>query len=212
MKKERQNLIALLIVKLVLLGAHLAQDHGVDDLEMRGVRGQRQVHAVVVELAVGGSAEVIFHIARALDLVGMGATSPELVEDGAEGLGHDVGQHVEAPAMGHADDDLFHAELTAAFDDLLERGHHRLPAIESEALGAGVFHVEEALEDLRLDQLLEDRLPPALGERHIAAFDAVLNPRSLLGVGDVHVLDPDRAAIGAPYNVEHLAQGAEFEP
>ena len=57
-----------------------------------------------------------------------------------------------------------HAELAAAFDDLLERGHHRLAAVETEALGAGIFDVEEALEDLGLDQLLQDRLPPALGE------------------------------------------------
>ena len=51
-----------------------------------------------------------------------------------------------------------HAELAAALDDLLERRHHRLSAVEPEALGAGIFHVEEALEDLGLDQLLQDRL------------------------------------------------------
>ena len=74
------------------------------------------------------------------------------------------------------------------------------------------FDVEEALEDLGLDQLLQDRLPSALGEGHLVAFDAVLDPRPLLGVRDVHVLDADRAAIGALQDVEHLAHGAEFEP
>ena len=37
---------------LILLGADLAEHHGIDDLEMRGVGGQRQMDAVAVELAV----------------------------------------------------------------------------------------------------------------------------------------------------------------
>ena len=56
--------------------------------------------------------------------------------------------------MRHADDDLLHAEVAAALDDLLERRDQRLAAVEAEALGAGVFDVEELLEALRLDQLL----------------------------------------------------------
>ena len=67
-----------------------------------------------------------------------------------------LGEHVEAAAMRHAEDDLLHAELAAALDDLLERRDHRLAAVEAEALGAGVFDVEELLEALGLDQLVED--------------------------------------------------------
>jgi len=37
---------------LVLLGAHLAERHRIDDLEMRRIGGERQVHLVAVELAV----------------------------------------------------------------------------------------------------------------------------------------------------------------
>ena len=55
--------------EMVLLGAYLAEHDRIDDLEMRRIGGERQVHLVVVELAVGGGAEVIFHVARALDLV-----------------------------------------------------------------------------------------------------------------------------------------------
>ena len=64
--------------------------------------------------------------------------------------------------MRHADDDLLDAELAAALDDLLQRRHHRLGAVEAEALGAGVLDVGELLEGLGLDQLVEDR-PLALG-------------------------------------------------
>ena len=104
------------------------------------------MHAVLVELAVRGGAEMIFHVARALDLVGMRRAAPELVEDRPIGLAHDIGKHVQAAAMRHADDDLADAKLAAALDDLLERRNHRFAAVEPEALGAGIFEVEEALE------------------------------------------------------------------
>ena len=55
---------------LILLGAHLAEHDRHDNLQMRRIGGERQMHPVAVELAVGGGAEMILHVARALDLVG----------------------------------------------------------------------------------------------------------------------------------------------
>jgi hypothetical protein len=141
----------------------------------------------------------------------MGRAALELVEDRPVGLGHDIGQHVQAPAMRHADDDLVEAELAATLDDLLERRHHRFAAVEPEALGAGIFHVEEALEALGLDELLQDRRLALGCELDLPAFDAILKPGALLGVGDMHVLNPDMATISALQDVEHLTQRAEFE-
>src|SRR5262245_45230561 len=141
----------------------------------------------------------------------MGRAAPELVEDRPIGLGHDIGENVETPAMRHADHDLADAELAAALDDLLERRHHRLAAIETEALGAGVFHVEEALERLGLDQLLQNGNLALVGEAGLAPLHAILNPCPLLGVGDVHVLGADMAAVGLLENVEDLPQRREFE-
>jgi hypothetical protein len=94
---------------LVLLGAHLAQHHGIDDLEMRGVRGEREVDGVAVEGAVGGRAEMVLHVARALHVVGGKRAALELVEQRPVGLRHHLRQHVEAAAMGHAEHDLLHA-------------------------------------------------------------------------------------------------------
>ena len=54
---------------LVLLGAHLAEHDGIDDFEMRRVGGQRQMDPVVVELAVGRRAEMVFDVAGAFDRV-----------------------------------------------------------------------------------------------------------------------------------------------
>ena len=84
---------------LVLLGAHLAEHHRIDDLEMRRVRGERQMHLVAVELAVRRSAEVILHVARAFDVVGRGRAALELVEQRAVRLAHHLRQHVEPAAM-----------------------------------------------------------------------------------------------------------------
>ena len=60
--------------------------------------------------------------------------------------------------------DFLHAEIAAALDDLLERRDQRFGAVEAEALGAGVFDVEEFLEAFRLDQLVEDGALAFAGE------------------------------------------------
>ncbi len=155
---ERHDLGVRVVGVLVLLGPRLAEHHRVDDLEMRGVGGERQMHLVAVELAVRRGAEVILDVARALDVVGRGRAALELVEDDVVRLAHHLGQHVQPAAMRHAEHDLLHAELAAALDDLLERRDQRLGAVEAEALGAGVLDVEELLEALGLDELVEDRL------------------------------------------------------
>ncbi len=55
--------------QLILLGAHLAEHDRIDDFEMRRIGGQRQMHLVAVEFAVRRGAEMVFDVARALDLV-----------------------------------------------------------------------------------------------------------------------------------------------
>ena len=88
---------------LILLGAHLAEHHRIDDLEMRRIGGERQMHLVAVELAVRRGAEVILHVAGAFDLVRRRRAALELVEDRAVRLAHHLREHVEAAAMRHAD-------------------------------------------------------------------------------------------------------------
>ena len=89
---ERHDVAARLVGVLVLLGARLAEHHRIDDLEVRGVGGQRQVHLVAVELAVGRGAEVVLDVAGALDVVGRRRAALELVEDGAVRLAHAPGR------------------------------------------------------------------------------------------------------------------------
>ena len=55
---------------------------------------------------------------------------------------------------------------------------------------------------------------PSHGEADflVAAFDALLDPAFLRGIGDVHELDAQRLAIGAAQDGDDLAHGREFEP
>ena len=114
--------------------------------------------------------------------------------------------------MGHADDNLAETELPAALDDLLECRHRRLAAVQAKALGAGIFHVEEALEGLGLDQFLQDRLLAFRGEADLPPLDAVLDPGALLRVGNMHVLEADMTGISVLEDAEHLPERAELQP
>src|SRR5215468_9008841 len=109
--------------------------------------------------------------------------------------------------MGHADDHLVHAELAAALQDLLQRRYQRFAAVQAEALGARVFTVEEALEQLGGRQPLQNRALAHVGEAGlvVADLDALLDPGLLARILDVHELDADIAAVG-------LAQGRHDLP
>ena len=128
-------------------------------------------------------------------------------------LRHDLGQHIKPAAVGHADDDLLHAERAAALDDLFQRRNHRFGAIETEALGTGEFQVAEFFETLGLHKLVEDGALALPGESNllVGAFDAFLDPALLRAIGDVQEFDAERLAVGAPQDADDLTDGAEFE-
>src|SRR5579871_879688 len=136
------------------------------------------------------------------------------MENGAVRLRQDVGEDIEPTAMCHAEADVLHAEGAAALDDLFERGNHRFAAIQPEPLGAGEFQVAELLESFGFDQFVEDRAFALAGEGDllVRTFDSLLDPALLLGIRDVHELDAEGLAVGAPKNGHDLPQCPEFEP
>ncbi len=208
--QDRENLAVLVVAAHRLDRADLAEDDRVDRLEVRRVRRQRQMDGVAVELAVGRGAEVVLDVARSADVVGVGRAAAEFVEDHPERLLHDVAEHVQPPAVGHAENDFLDAVLAADLDDRLHRRDHRLAAVETEALGPDILLAEEALELLGLDQLVEDRLLAELGELDflVAALDPLLDEAALLDVVDVHVFDADVAAIVRAQDRHQLADRA----
>ena len=117
-----------------------------------------------VELAVGAGAEVIFDVARPADVGRVGRAARELVEDRPIGLAHDVGEDVEAAAVGHADVDFLDPGEPAIFDHRLERRDRAFAAVEPEPFRPDIFAREEFFPLLGLDDLGEDRLLALGGE------------------------------------------------
>ncbi len=190
-----------------LLGAHHALDDRVHELEVARVR--RDGDAIVSPVSAhvnAGRAQVVLHVARAL--VRARVVALELGEDLRDRLADRVREHVEPPAVRHPDHDLAQPEQRRVVQDPVEQRDQRLAALEREALVADVLRVQEALEALGLDHLLEHALLARGIERRVVArrLHPVLQPLLALGVGDVHVLDADRAAVRLAQHVEDLAQ------
>ena len=191
----------------VLAGPGHADDHRVDRLEVGrvGGHGDRDGAARAAREAAGG-ALVVLDVAGALDRLGV-EVPLELLEDLAVGLADDVGQDVEAAAVRHAHDRLVEPLGHRLVEEGVEDHDGRLGALEAEPLLAHVAGVEEALEDLGGVQPVQD---VALLVRHGHRgdpLDVLLDPPFLAGVLDVHVLDPERAAVGVAEHREDLVEG-----
>ena len=118
--EKRKDLHAFAIVGQLLLGAGHSFDDRIDRFEMARIRGQRQLH----RHAAGGlmrsfRAEVILDVAGALGRVGVNV-SFEFVEDLLVGLAEGIGQNVESPAMGHADDRFPCALICSSVEEIVE--------------------------------------------------------------------------------------------
>ncbi|MND53740.1 hypothetical protein D3C80_447860 [compost metagenome] len=210
---KRNDVAVPCLGQLVLLGAGLAHDNGVDDFKVRRVGRQRQVNLVAVEFAVGGGTEVVLHVTGTLNIVRLERTALELVEHGAVRLAHDVGENVQTATMGHAEHDFFQTVLATALDDLLQRRDQRFAAIEAETLGALEAHVEELLVTFGFNQLGQNGLLAFGRESNalVRTFDAFLNPAFFFRAGHVHEFNADGGAVGALQNIDHLAHGRIFE-
>src|SRR5262249_19757238 len=88
---------------LQLLCSALAEHDRVDRLEMRRVRGERQVDCLAADLAIARCALMVFDVARTVHMLGIGQIALKFGEYRRQGLADEIGEHVEAPAMRHAD-------------------------------------------------------------------------------------------------------------
>ena len=152
---------------------------------------RRRAHAEVVldvagpALGVGGD-----RLDRPLAL--------ELAQDLVVRAPHHVRQHVEAAAVGHADDDLADAVGGGEVDRLVEHGHQQVEAFERELLLAEERAPQERLEALDLGEARQQAPLLVVGERPAVAagLDRLAQPHPLVVVVDVLDLVGDRAAVG----------------
>ena len=165
------------------------------------------MHDAARGLHVGGEALVVLHVARVVAPPGMLAL--ELVEQFLGRLAHDVDQHVQPPAVGHADHDLLHALGAATVDDLVQRGDGGLAALQGEALLAGVLGVQVLLQPLRRGQPLQQAQLEVvrIGRVGARALQAGLDPALLVHVRDVHELRADVLGVGLLEHGDDIAQG-----
>ena len=103
----------------------------------------------------------------------------ELGEDLRRRLLQHVGEHVEPPAVSHADHDLDHVRARGALDQPLQQRDQALGALQREALVAQELVLQELLEHLGADHLREDLQPVGPRQRQpvARALHPVLQPR-----------------------------------
>ena len=115
-------------------------------------------------LVLADGAEVVLHVAGALHGAGIDVAL-ELLEDLVVALADDVGEHVEAAAVGHAEHRRRRARRRRPPTGSVSRiGMRRLGALEPEALGADVLGGEELLERLGGVEPLDDAALAVLGQ------------------------------------------------
>ena len=124
-------------------------------------------------------------------------------------LAAEVDEHVEAAAVGHADDEVGDLQAGGPVKELLQGVHHGLAAFDGEALGAHESAVEETFELLGLDEGAEEAAAGVgvIGRAEAARLRALLQPAATGAVLDVRELDPDRSAVDGPELREDFRQG-----
>jgi hypothetical protein len=199
---------ALTVALVVLLGAHPAERHRVDVLEVARVEAHREMDRMPGRRhPVAAVAEVVLDVPAATEL--LGSVVLELAEDRLRILPQDVRQHIEAAAVRHPEDDLADAVRARLLHRQVEQRDEALGALEREALGADVLLLDEALEHGRIRQPPQDAKLRVAVEPDVVlrGLHARLEPGARLQVVDVHELDTDEPAVGAAHPVVQLADG-----
>jgi hypothetical protein len=150
--EQRHRAFVQLVAETILLGAHAPLDHRTHPFEMARIECQADMHAPARRGGViGRVAEMVFHV-PATEIL-LGNVVLERREDLAEILVHDVGEHVQAPAVGHGDDDFVHSLLPGGLHQKIEQRNQALRSFQRKPLGAHVILVDELLEQLGVGEL-----------------------------------------------------------
>ncbi len=207
MDLDGQHLGAGRVAAPFLPGPHGTLDHRVDHFQMRRIEGERDMHVAGRGLQIRGEALVVLHVARALQ-VGHVVLAFEFRENIRGRLAEQVHEHIQAAAVGHADDRLFHTAGTGLLDDVIQQRNQRLTALQREPALSDVLGVQVALQTFRAGELPEDILP--LLETVVAAdlpgLELILQPQTLIGRGDMRELGADGATVDGLQAGQDIAQ------
>ena len=200
-----------LITQPVLPGSNRPHHHRIDDLQMRGVKRQRQMHIATLGGKVTGEAHMILHITGA---PGTPVFTGKLVKQLLRTLTQHIDQHVQTATVGHANHRLA-SPLTAGFaHQRLHHGHQHVPAFQRETLGTGETGGKIAFQPLGSRQVGQD-LAAFLFRKvglPLGGFQARLDPAFFLHRGHVHIFGTYGAAVGLLQGGEQITQAHGRQP
>ncbi len=154
---------------------------------------------------------MVFHVAG--DQIAL-LLAFELVEQHAGLLAQRVHQHIQTPAVGHADDDFLDAHGAAGADQLIHRQDHRFAALERETLLADKTGMQVTLQGFGSGNRCQETFFVSIGIalRIAGRLVARLDPALLRHIRDVHVFGADMAAVAQAQGFENLAQRGFLDP
>ena len=123
-------------------------------------------------------------------------------------LAERIDEHVEAPAVCHADHELLHAGRAPVLQQLVEHRNQAIAALQRKSRLADVLGMQIAFQRLCRRQTLEDVLAVrrVVGGRRARRFQAFLDPAFLRHIAHVHVFGADGAAIGVLQQLHDILQ------
>ena len=211
MQDHRHHFVAKDVATAVLTCPHRATHHRMHDFEMGGIERQGQMHRAIRRGDVGGKTLMVFDVTRQRRIR---VAVARLFVQGLERTSHDVGQHVDAPAMRHAHHDFLGAVARAARDHLVEQRNQALAAFERKALLSNMSRMQEFFQRLGVGQPFEQLLfqVGCHSEAPLRRLDAFLQPAFARHIGDVHVFDANMAAIRAVQALQDIGQRGALHP
>ena len=208
---HRRIPLRVLVVSGVLERPGHALHHRIHELEVAGIGGEGDVNrGPVRETLLALGALVVLDVSGSLDREGPFGLDPfEFSGDLLVSEPHDVGQDVEAAAVGHPQHDPFGADLGRLVEREIQHGNHDVGPLDGEALLAEVCGVEKLLQALDLGKPLEKAHPVSGLERARmrAGFNLIPEPPDHAGVLEVFELVSDRPAVGLLESLEYVSQG-----
>ena len=209
--QHRQHLLVGLVLAPALACAHRTGDHRVDDLQMRGIEGEGEMHGMFGRLYVRIETHVILHVAGMRRIVGVIELALELGKEFLRRLAERVDQHIQTTAMGHADDHVAHAIGAAAAHQFVEQRNQAVAAFQRKAFLADVFGVQITFQSLGLGQQFQRVFAFFRAQSGLAAaaFELFVHPAPLFGIADVHEFGADGVGVS---RLEQGDQILEFQP
>ena len=166
-----------------------------NNLQVRRVERQRQVHLAAGGGYVRGKSLVVFDVAGSQILA---VLVLEFREQHRGQLAKNIHQHVKAATMRHSHDDFLDALRAGTIDQFTHQGYQALAAFQRKTFLPDVFRMQVTLDTFCRGQALQQPYLLVGGDPRVRlyTFETLLDPAFFLRRGHVHVFRTDGLAVG----------------